>query len=190
MRKRSADAWIRKQKIEKEEFIADWDWDRVVLKWKNRLADFSITTTNLFTKIHVFDSENPIGREPEFSWWPVDQIRRLQLQLQEYLDVLPGTKCNVHPNQYLRDGELDTVKYIWSVSESEAAVCALVISASLFLRMHSSRNLYPSKNWPPYHCVEALDEMARAKLSSNDEWEFLALFLHTSSPSKKQRLVL
>lgn len=150
-----------------------WTWDGIVRQWRSRLEEFGIKLETLFVDIHVFDSKNPVGRPAQLSWWPVSAARQLHLGLQEHFDRWPGTRGDVHPNyHYIRRGELETLAYLWKVKDSVETACALLIAASLFSRMHSSRRDYPVKRWPPFYSVAALDELARAQLEKYEGVRF------------------
>ncbi len=86
---------------------------------------------------------------------------KMYLQLQDHMNKFPGTVGPVHPNYYhTRSGELETVRMLRENQGDDSRICAVLISASLFSRMHSSRGIYPRDNWPPYTCVSALDQWA------------------------------
>ena len=148
-----------------EAFVESWDWPEVTFSWKRRLEDFSVDIANIFTYIHVYDSSNPCGRKPQLTWCNSHDIRELQLELQEHFDKHPGTVGPADPDcNSIRKGEYQTLEYLWEFEDSEEMLCAVLVSASLFPRMHSSRRHYPHDNWPPYYCVNVLDEWAKEKL--------------------------
>ncbi len=49
---------------------------------------------------------------------------------------------------------------MWAFKENETNIAAILISASLFSRLNSSRRQYPLKYWPEYDCVEELADWA------------------------------
>ena len=59
---------------------------------------------------------------------------------------------------------------LWESQGDNSRVCAVLVSASLFSRMHSSRGIYPRDNWPPYTCVSALDQWARDASDRTIDW--------------------
>jgi hypothetical protein len=100
-----------------------------------------------------------VGRDHELSWWPASLVPKMYLRLQDYMNRFAGTVSPVHPDYYhFRSGELETVRMLWEGQGNNHKVCSILISASLFSRMHSSRSIYPRDSWPPYTCVSALDQ--------------------------------
>ncbi|MEW6230475.1 MAG: hypothetical protein AB1700_20715, partial [Bacillota bacterium] len=80
---------------------------------------------------------------------------------QRHLDRFPGTYGPIHPSAYYtRKGELETLNYLWEHREDTEKVAAILIAASLFSRLGSSRGRYPRDEWPPYHCVGVLSQWA------------------------------
>lgn len=155
------------------DFLDGWDWERISRYWSRRLADFSVNLGNIFQDVSLFDAANPQGREPPLSWWPVGEISQLHLQAQHHLDQWPGTRDEVHPpSYYTRQGEIDTLDYLWSCKGNPSLLCALLMHASLFSRLHSRRGHYPSKYWPSRKAVSALDDLAKAQLVSGDGLDF------------------
>jgi hypothetical protein len=95
----------------------------------------------------------------------------MYLRLQDHLNKHPGTVGPVHPGYYhTRSGELETVRMLWKGRSDNHKVCAILISASLFSRMHSSRGIYPRDSWPPYGCVSVLDQWANDASDSVTGW--------------------
>jgi hypothetical protein len=83
----------------------------------------------------------------------------------------PGTVGPVHPDYlHARSGELETIRMLWEGQGNSHEVCAILISASLFSRMHSSRGIYPRDSWPPYTCVSVLDQWANDASGSVTAW--------------------
>lgn len=150
-------------------------WDVIVTGWRERLEDFAVDLDALFTDVRILDPDNPVGRPFELSWWPKSQLRRLHIALQAYFDQWPGTNGSIHPNErYIRKGPIETLEYLWAVQGSPSLICALLVAASLFPRLHSSRrnHQYALEYWPPYRVVKELDTLARAQLTQSDTLEF------------------
>jgi hypothetical protein len=95
----------------------------------------------------------------------------MYLRLQDHLNKHPGTVGPVHPDSFhTRRGELETIRMLWEGQGNSHEVCAILISASLFSRMHSSRGIYPRDSWPPYTCVSALDQWANDASGGVTAW--------------------
>lgn len=144
---------------EVEEFQGDWNWSQVFFHWKSRLEDFAIDPLDLFVKVSVHDPAYPIGRESELSWWPSSRIRERQEYVQLHFLQWPGTHGPIHVDNQ-RKGELDTLPHLYKFKDDAEIVAAILIAASLFARLRSSRRDFPRDRWPPFRCVEVLEDMA------------------------------
>jgi hypothetical protein len=163
--------WVRQQETLVQEFVDGWSWERVVSSWLSRMSELSVSLDPLFTRIKIHDPAAPIGRDHNLSWWPAASVPKMYRQLQGHMNEFPGTVGPVHPNYYhIRSGELETVRMLWESQGDNSRVCAILISASLFSRLHSSRGVYPRDNWPPYACVSALDQWAYDASGSVTGW--------------------
>lgn len=164
------DKWDKQRKKEIEKFTANWNWEHVYSNWRHRIREYSISLKPLFTEVWVHDSENPLGRKNSLSWWPKNKIKDLQLNFQRHLYKYPGSNGPVHP--YInRQGEIETLDYLWTHKENEEEIAAILINASLFTRLYSSRRHYPKDYWPPYYCVEELYKWAYRIWHSQDEYQ-------------------
>jgi hypothetical protein len=144
---------------ELEDFRKDWDWSGVFWHWKSRLEDFAIDPLDLFVHVSVHDPAYPTGREPELSWWPRRQIRERHEYVQHHFLRRPGTHGPIHVENQ-RKGELDTLQHIYESKDDAENVAAILIAASLFARLRSNRRDFPRDRWPPFRCVEVLEQMA------------------------------
>jgi hypothetical protein len=156
--------------IEIQKFISGWDWNRVLQVWNNRIDDFSIQLDPLFTRIPVYDPEYPSGRENVLSWWPIENLPKYQIKLQRHLYRYPGTMGPCHPYDMLK-GAMDTLEYLWLNKDDKSKITAVLISASLFSRLFSSRNHYPRDNWPPFHAVVELSKWSGEQWDSEYTWQ-------------------
>lgn len=159
MAERVLSAWEKRRNERINEFVSGWTWERVIRNWRKGLENYTISLNPLFTEICVYDPKYPTGREVELSWWPTNLIRELQLDLQRHLDRHPGTIGPIHYFE-MRQGELETLNYLWRMKDDIGKVAAIFIMASLFTRLYSSRRNYPHEEWPNYFCVEKLYEWA------------------------------
>lgn len=157
-----SNSWARQQEALVQEFADGWSWERVVSSWLSRIFESSANLDPLFTQIDIHDPAAPAGRNFELSWWPTSLVPEMYLRMQDHMNKYPGTVGPIHPGYYpTRSGELETVRMLWDSRDDKAMLCAILISASLFSRMHSSRGTYPRDSWPPYTCVSVLDQWAR-----------------------------
>ena len=154
-----------------QEFLDGWSWERVVSSWLSRISESPVSLEPLFTRIEVHDPAALEGRDHELSWWPASSVPEMYLRLQDHLNKHPGTIGPVHPDSFhTRRGELETIRMLWEGQGNSHEVCAILISASLFSRMHSSRGIYPRDSWPPYTCVSALDQWANDASGGVTAW--------------------
>jgi hypothetical protein len=152
--------WVEEaRRREVEEFRGDWNWSRVFFRWKSRLEDFAIDPLDLFVKVSVHDPAYPIGRDHELSWWPGREIRERQEYVQHHFLQWPGTHGPIHVDNQ-RKGELDTLRHLYEFRHDAESVAAILIAASLFARLRSSRRDFPRDRWPSFQCVEVLEDMA------------------------------
>ena len=149
----------QRQLRELEEFRRGWDWQSVFFRWKARLENFALDPLNLFVEVSVHDPANPIGREPELSWWPSQRIKEQQEYVQQHFLEWPGTRGPIHIDNQ-RKGELETLSHLYEFKGNPQSVAAILIAASLFARLRSTRRSFPADQWPPLRCVEGLETMA------------------------------
>lgn len=159
-RRVASDNWEQRLKREVEEFADGWSWDRVLRHWQRRVKEFATPLSPLFTTVRVLDPANPVGRETALSWWPSEAIVELHASCQRHFDRYPGTVGAIHPDQInQRQGELATLDYLWEHRDNSEKVVAILIAASLWPRLYSSRSNRP-ESWPPHRCVAVLDQWA------------------------------
>jgi hypothetical protein len=163
--------WIRQQEVLIQEFLVGWSWEQVVSSWLSRISESPVSLEPLFTRMEIHDPAAPVGRHYELSWWPASLVPEMYLRLQDHLNKYPGKVGPVHPDYFhTRSGELETLSMLWEGQGNSHEVCAILISASLFSRMHSSRGIYPRDSWPPYACVSALDQWANNASGGVTAW--------------------
>ena len=139
-----SDDWIGHQEVQIQEFLDGWSWEQVVSRWLSRISESPVRLEPLFTRIEIHDPAAPVGRDHELSWWPASLVPEMYMHLQDHLNKYPGTVGPVHPDYFhTRSGELETISMLWEGQGNIHEVCAILISASLFSRMHSSRGNYP-----------------------------------------------
>lgn len=153
------------KQIEKQikDFTRGWDWKRVFSVWKNRIDAHTISLDPLFTEIPIYDPGFPAGRPDILSWWPKNETDRLREELQDQLSRYPGSD----PEKCLQ-GELATLYYLWDCKRDKEKIAAVLIAASLFMRLYSSRRQYPVEYWPPYNCAKELFRWANAAWNNRE----------------------
>lgn len=157
--------WEIRRVIEAKEFMRGWDWESIYRVWDSRIKDFAVPMEPLFTEVVVHDPAHPTGRSQHLTWCPADSILEYQVRLQRHFDSHPGTYGPV--NDYVsRKGERETLSFLWEHMDNRSKIAAILISASLFYRMGSSRKNYP-KTWPPYYCVERLAQLVLGQWRDN-----------------------
>src|SRR5215210_6452697 len=166
-----SNAWVGQQEVLIQEFVDGWSWEQVVSSWLSRISESPVSLDPLFTRIEIHDPAAPVGRDHELSWWPASSVPKMYLRLQDHMNKFPGTVGPVHPDYYhTRSGELETIRMLWEGQGNNHEVCTILISASLFSRMHNSRGIYPRDCWPPYTCVSALDQWANDASGGVTAW--------------------
>ncbi|WP_160328966.1 hypothetical protein [Syntrophomonas wolfei] len=97
----------------------------------------------------------------------MDSIIEYHINFQRYLERYPGT---VGPTYNWLQGELETLEYLWAYKGEEDKISAILISASLFSRLKSSRRMYPRDHWPPYFCVQELLKWAYSQWNAERQF--------------------
>lgn len=152
-------------------FMEGWDWERIYHTWDMRLSDFGVSPKPLFKKINVHDPKYPTDRPHSLTWCSIKAIPGYHLELQRHYDLLPGTIGPIR-NYSHRKGEFVTLEYLWEYREQPQKVAAILISASLFYRLESTRKRY-SKLWPSQHCVHQIANLALAKYNQEQfPWHY------------------
>lgn len=91
-------SWEEQLQRQIDEFIGDWNWDKVYRYWNSRLNDFNIELEPLFQEIRVHDPASPCGRPSEIAWWPTKSILAEHMNCQRHFDKFPGTRGRTHPD--------------------------------------------------------------------------------------------
>ncbi|MBV7334628.1 hypothetical protein KFU94_41605 [Chloroflexi bacterium TSY] len=157
----------RQEKVDK--FIHSHNWQTVFALWQKRISNQTISLEPLFTCVPVHDPAMLQDRPTTFSWWPRKPTHYAkQKEIQRYLDNFPGTQGPLHWYEHTRKGEIDTLNYLWSVHDDLEKVAAVLIAASLFTRLRSSRYRYPRDTWPSISCVQVLEIWAYKAWQGND----------------------
>ena len=153
--------WKIRLEHETAKFVAGWDWERVLFVWRNRVGDFGVDVEQLFSDISVHDPKYLTGREPFITWCPINELAEYRKELQRHYDAFPGAYGSV--KEYIGNkGEHVTLTYLSKARHNLSSLVGILIAASLFSRMGSTRERYPD-TWPNYHCVEPLLDMALAQ---------------------------
>lgn len=123
------------------------DWNNIFSIWRRCIQERNIPLRPFFTEITVYDPGNPTGRDPVAMWLPDNSIRETHLALQRHFERWPGTNGPTYKG--LARGEFETLQYLWAYRNNVEAIAAIMISASLFPELKSSRKSYPWDEWPP-----------------------------------------
>jgi|GEM_PF-2025442 len=144
-----------------QQFMDGWDWKRIYTVWQWRLRDFGASAEPLFTELQVHDPRYPTGRKDWLTWCPTNLLEEYHLQLQSHYERRPGSygPLNVYVQ---RRGEHKTLRYLWQFRKQPEKIAAVLIAASLFYRVGSTRTSYP-ETWPPYYCVQHLADLVLAQ---------------------------
>ena len=131
-----------------------------MLHWRDRLDDFEVAVDPIFREISVRDPSNPWERKPALSWWPTKDFEVLRGNIHRHFERFPGSKGPVHPDTTnVLKGELETLEHLWCVRDDPNKVAAVLVSASLFSRLESSRKHKPD-TWPHFLSLEKLQGWA------------------------------
>lgn len=163
------ESWEDQHQRRVDEFIGDWNWEKVFRRWSSRLDDFSIELEPLFQVVRVHDPENPSGKQSELAWWPIKSIQSEHMRCQRHFDKHPGTRGLTHPDAIASSvGERTTIKYLWESKTDPEIVAAILIAGSLFSRIGSTRKHYP-ENWPPFLAVKVVADWAYSRWLGSEQ---------------------
>lgn len=166
--KRKIESWEEQRQHQIDEFIGDWNWEKVFRYWSNRLDDFNITLAPLFQVVRVHDPANPSGRPSEIAWWPTKSIQSQHMDCQRHFDTHPDTRGPTHPDAIVSSvGETTTIKYLWENKSDPEIVSAILLASSFFSRIGSARKHYP-ENWPPFSAVKVLADWVFSRWLGSD----------------------
>lgn len=149
----------KKDEILLKQYLGAITWERIYFIWKETLESFNVATENIFLEIESNNPELTSGTL-YLSWWKRNKImesRRAALSTIESAQPLTLLK---KPNFEidLRNAELDTLKNLWEFRCNPEKIAALLLKASLFSRIESSRATFPTY-WPPCVVLEKLSHM-------------------------------
>lgn len=130
-----------------------WTWEMVFDVWKRRISEFSIDPDPLFVSLPVHDPEHADDPWQVLAWWPKNESerRKRHLQLQQGLydrryDIM---NTAVYGNVfYHRKGEQLTLDYLHEHQDDPETVAAILLAASFFSRLRSSRGYIHESHWP------------------------------------------
>lgn len=143
------------------DFVRDHNWQTVFAIWQQRVSQHSPSLAPLFTHVPVHDPAIPQDRPTVYSWWPRESTYDTkQKDIQRHLDRFPGTLGPIHWYQHTRQGEINTLEYLWQAQGNLERVAAILIAASLFTRVRSGRSTYPRDAWPLRSCVSIIETWA------------------------------
>ena len=74
-------------------------------------------------------------------------------------------------------GAMITAAYLWEARQDPELIAAVLLEASVFARMGSSRALYPSDNWPPMQHVredrDSIGHIITGRLKGFEGWPLM-----------------
>lgn len=141
-----------------KQYKGEITWERIYFIWKETLESFNVATDNIFLEIEANNPELTLGTL-YFSWWErniIMESRRSALNIIESAQSLTLIRKPDFDIGF-RSAELDTLKSLWEFRCNPEQIAALLLKASLFSRVESSRATLPV-HWPPYIVLEKLSD--------------------------------
>jgi len=146
-----------------------WGPIQIVDSWCREIMALGIDPAALIQDVHVRDPAWagkrvvwPTWDGALVAWWPKGEVEQRRLKIQAIVDGPLG----------LRDGDVSddtkgprhTIEYLLGARGDAMRTCAVLMSASFFPRLESSRGSYPRRQWPPSSvATEILDWMRDIK---------------------------
>lgn len=151
------------------EFLELWTPDKFLDAWTKSVAGLGIDPANVvrFIDIHHasagWQAENPETSVSRVSWWPNAKVRERHERVQAI--VAAQERPFDLPTDFIQQGTTVGLRYtashLLSADGDARRVGAVLICASLFTRVESSRPYYQRDAWPPVSVALTLLEWAR-----------------------------
>ncbi len=161
------------EEIEQEKikgFVRHYDWDSVVRTWAEHLLHFGVDPCSVFRTIKVQDPKLTDEIHCLPSWWKANQVEHLHRKLQYDLYQRNSWSIPITTDE-INKGQLITVNNLYKSRKDLGSVCACLIYASLFMRLHSYRLSYP-ETWPTRPGVNEISKWAISALKSVPELDY------------------
>lgn len=143
------------------------------------MESFQLDARQLYQHIELVDPWRAEQSKAFISWCPVTDFvaSRHQLQISLEQDYFPRALSSILGHDYSW-GVTITAPHLWEARKDPELTAAILLEASLFARMGSSRADYPRHNWPPIAQVgetrEAIRQFIRNRLPTFDGWPQLS----------------
>lgn len=144
-------------------------------RWRFTMESFRLAPGQLFQHMELVDSRRAQQARPVITWCPVADLAATRHQLQKSLeqDDFPRALSHILGHNYSWGVAL-TAPYLWQARHDPELTAAVLLEASLFARMSSSRTEYPQANWPPIAAVgegrRAIRHLIRERLPGFEDW--------------------
>jgi hypothetical protein len=150
----------KKDEILIKQYLGAITWERIYFIWKETLESFSVEKDNIFLEIESNNSELICGTL-YFSWWEKNKMIESKKSLLKVIESIQPFTLVEKPtfDKGFRGSEIDTLKSLWELKHDPEKTAALLLHASLFTRIESSRAIFPSNYWPPHIVLTKLSEM-------------------------------
>ena len=144
-------------------------FDEALRRWTKQLKEFNYQPGDLFKHFELYHPNREEDLGGILGWWPVCDFVALQHQLQKSLEEnrfdFQLNRLGAGPE--ITKGVLTTAPYLWAARKDIELVGAILLEASLFARMGSSRARYPHDEWPDRQEVMEYRKVIRERLSSS-----------------------
>lgn len=151
---------VQRKQLEVPAFFEGWDWNRVFNSWRYELMGLDTSLESpLFTELRLFVPGYSWERV-ELNWCPPEKILPFHALRQSVFDR-SGMEELYMGNLSYGEGPKYTLDHLWNIRDDIHKVAAVLISASLFPLIHSSRAYRDRDMWPSYVCLDRLDDWAR-----------------------------
>jgi hypothetical protein len=134
-------------------FLADWTPARLLSAWIEEVSALGVTPASLVQTLQA--------EEPRFEWWP-----RTNLEQHRRSPSLQMQASSAHPTC---SGRRQTIAYLLQAAGDSEATAAVLLSASLFMRVERNRTRYPREAWPPFAVAQTL--LAWTRMHFVYRWE-------------------
>jgi hypothetical protein len=153
------------------EFLEGWTPERLWQHWLDEVSVLGIAATHVVQTIPI---ERNAGQcdvgDRRVEWWPkssVEQMRR-SVQAQPANASSPPHE-SADARQHATQGARHTIECLLGAAGDPTSSAAVLLGASLFMRVESARARYPREAWPPFSVAQTLLRWTRIKHACH--WE-------------------
>ena len=152
-------------------------FDDVMRAWNRTIEEYEIKPLDLFEQIVLVDPYRAENEECFVTWCPISDFVAVKYQLQKSLEDGRFFSALSRAGKWTYSaGQSITAHHLWRASHDSQLTSALLLAASLFAQMGSSRATYPRDNWPSFREAEkaksAVTSYIEEKMDAFDGWHY------------------